>query len=79
MAVQHILLGRLALFESALCMDLVQLFLGQAKVYVLRLEIGVDDLAHSVEEVKADEALLCHLSDDWKRRALVVVSFYYLQ
>lgn len=60
-------------------MDLVNFFLGEAKVDVLRFEIRVDDLAHSVQVVESDQALLRHLPDDWKRSSFVVVSFDYFQ
>ena len=39
----------------------------------------MDDLADSVQVVQSHQALLGHLSDDWKRSAFVVVSFDHFQ
>ena len=39
----------------------------------------MDDLAHSVEEVKADQALLSHLPHNRKRSAFVIVPLDYFK
>ena len=69
----------LALFEHAFGVDLVQLLWSQAEVHILGLQVCMDHLAHSVEVVESNEALLGHLPNDRDRSSFVVVSLDDLQ
>ena len=63
--------------QRAFSLDFMDLLLSEAEINIFRLEICMDDLAHSVQKIQANQALLCHLSNDWQRSSFIVVSFNY--
>ena len=59
--------------------DFFDLVIAEADVDVLGLEVGVDDLAHAVHVIKADQALLGQLAYERERDAFVLVALNDLQ
>ena len=46
---------------------------------ILRFEISVDNLAHSMHVIKADQTLASKLTGEWHGHSLIIVSLDYLQ
>ena len=66
-------------FQEPFGGDFVHLLVSEAETDVFRLQVRVNHLANAVQVVEADQALLCYLSHNWERCALVVVSFDYFE
>ena len=60
-------------------MNLVHFIISKAEVNVLGLQVGVNDITHPMEEVKASETLLSHLPNNGKWRSLIVIPFDYFK
>jgi len=72
----------LALFGSGqlTCLEnFIDFFIPQANNNILRLEICVNYLAHSVHVIKTNETLSCKLPHQWNGHALVIISLDDLQ
>ena len=68
--VEHFGRRKLACF-----VDLFELVISKPNHYVFGFEIGVDNLTHSMHEVKPDQALSCEFSHEWNGYTFVIVSF----
>ena len=61
--------------ELSRLLDFGYFLVPEADDYIFRLEVGMYDLAHPVNVVKANEALACEFAHKWQRHTFIVVSF----
>ena len=54
--------------------NFIHLVVSQANYHVFRLEIGMDNLAHSMHVIEADQTLTSQLSYQGKRHTFIIVA-----
>ena len=60
-------------------LDLLDLFVSEANVDILRLEVCVDDLASPMDVIQTNQALSGKTSNKWQWDTSIVVSLYNLK